>query len=154
MEESVALINGLMIDVFNDILKIEEITLRNGPFSDVSVTEVHTVEAIGLHEKRMAGEVAKLLNITAGTLSVAVNNLEKKGYVERFRDGDDRRAVKLGLTKKGRLLYRVHERFHVQMVRASMTGLSAAEEKVLIRAFCSLHKFLSGFYKQEGEGGA
>jgi len=152
MEESVALINGLMTDVFNDILKIEEVTLRNGPFSDVSVTEVHTVEAIGMHMKRMAGEVAKKLNITAGTLSVAVNNLEKKGYVERFRDEDDRRAVKLGLTKKGRLLYRVHERFHVQMVRASITGLSATEEEVLIRAFRGLHTFLSGFYRK-GEAG-
>ena len=152
MEKSVALINGLMTDVFNDILKIEEVTLRNGPFADVSVTEVHTVEAIGLHEKPMTGEVARKLNITAGTLTVAVNNLEKKGYVERLRGDGDRRAVKLSLTKKGKLLFRVHERFHVQMVRASITGLSAAEEDVLIRAFRGLHAFLSGFGRGEGAG--
>ena len=151
MEQSAALINGLMSDVFNDILKIEEVTLRRGPFSDVSVTEVHTVEAIGMYAQITASEAAKRLNITAGTLTVAVNNLEKKGYVTRFRDEEDRRLVKLGLTKKGRLLYRVHERFHLQMVRACITGLSAEEEKVLVSAFRGLHAFLSGFY-QDDEG--
>jgi len=143
MEKSVILINELMVDVFNDILKIEENTLRKGPFSDLSVTEVHTVEAIGMYEKKPASEVAKVLNITAGTLTVAANNLVKKGYVERFRDNDDRRLVKLGLTKKGRLLYRVHARFHMQMVRASITGLTQEEESILIRAFRGLHSFLS-----------
>ena len=148
MEESIKLINGLMIDVFNDILKIEEETLRQGPFSDLSVTEVHTVEAIGMYERQTASEVAKRLNITAGTLTAATNNLVKKGYVERFRDEEDRRLVKLGLTKKGRLLYRVHARFHVQMVRASITGLTKEEEDVLVKAFRGLHAFLSDFYDQ------
>ena len=152
MEESVSLINELMVDVFNDILQIEEETLRKGPFADLSVTEVHTVEAIGMYVMQTASEVAKKLGITAGTLTVAVNNLVKKGYVERFRGEDDRRLVKLGLTKKGRLLYRVHARFHVQMVRASITGLSKEEETVLIKAFRGLHAFLSGVCKED-EGG-
>jgi len=151
MEKTVALINGLMIDVFNDILRIEEETLRKGPFSDTSVTEVHTIEAIGMYEKKTASEVAKKLNITAGTLTVAVNNLVKKGYALRLRDEDDRRLVKLGLTKKGRLLYRVHERFHVQMVRASLTGLTKEAEETLVKAFYGLHAFLSGFYQPDAQ---
>jgi len=149
MESSISQINELLVKVFDDILKIEEVTLRNGPFTDVSVTEVHTIDAIGMYEKRTASEVAKTLNITAGTLTVAVNNLVKKGYVERFGDTEDRRIVKLGLTNRGRLLYRAHAQFHLRMVRASINGLAEAESEMLLKAFQGLHTFLDEFYQAE-----
>ena len=38
-------------------------------------------------------EVANTLNVTVGTLTVAVNALVKKGYVERLKDTKDRRIV-------------------------------------------------------------
>lgn len=146
MDNSFNIINGLIVDVFNDILTIEESALRSGNFNDVSVSEVHTVEAIGLHTQRAAGEVAKKLNITAGTLSVAINNLAKKGYVERFNSEADRRIVMLGLTKKGRLLYRIHAKFHTEMIKQAIVGLSGEEEKVLTSALSNLHLFLTSVF--------
>ncbi|MDR2903768.1 MAG: MarR family transcriptional regulator [Clostridiales bacterium] len=143
MDESVAIINKLIVDVFDDILKLEENALRSGMFSDVSLTEVHTIEAIGMYSKLTASEVARKLKITAGTLTVAVNNLVKKNYVNRLRCEDDRRVVKLGLTGKGRVLFRVHEKFHEDMVRQSITGLDREEERVLLCALSSLHQFLA-----------
>ena len=44
--------------------------------------------------RKTSSEVAKELSITVGTLTVAINNLVKKGYVERLRSEDDRRVVK------------------------------------------------------------
>lgn len=131
-----------MVEVFNDILTIEENALKAGSFNDVSVTEVHTIEAIGMYTKQAASEVAKKLKVTAGTLTVAANNLVKKGYVERFRSEDDRRVVRLGLTSKGRLLYRVHQKFHADMVKESITCLGKEEEAVLVAALSNLHQFL------------
>ena len=142
MDESIAKVNKLIVEVFNDILMIEESALRSGKFTDVSVTEVHTIEAIGMYTKHTTSEVAKKLKVTVGTLTVAVNNLVKKDYVKRIRSEDDRRVVKLGLTSKGRLLYRMHEKFHADLVRASITGLSKDEEKVLVHALSNLHNFL------------
>ena len=60
---------------------------------------MHTIEAIGMYKKTTT-EVAKELSITVGTLTIAINRLVKKEYVERIRSEDDRRVVKLGLTKK------------------------------------------------------
>lgn len=153
MKETLSAINNLMVEVFNDILAIEEDALKNGKFSDVSITEVHTIEAIGMYTKQTASEVAKKLNITAGTLTVAINNLVKKGYVLRIRSEDDRRVVKLGLTNKGRLLFRVHEQFHKDMVKEAVTGLSEEEERILLSALSNLHSFLFKTYIEKNDQG-
>ncbi len=76
-------------------------------------------------------EVAKNLQITVGTLTVAINNLVKKGYVERFRCQSDKRVVLIKLTKKGKLLYRVHEQFHKNVVKATISGLTKQEREVI-----------------------
>ncbi len=142
MQDSVDAANRLMVEVFNDIIMLEEIALRVASFKDISVAEVHTVEAIGMYTHLTASEVAKKLKVTAGTLSVAVTHLVKKGYVCRIRSESDRRVVKLGLTNKGRLLYRVHDKFHKDLVYKSIESLEGEEQRVLVSAFSNLHKFL------------
>ena len=61
-------------------------------------------------------EIAEKLHITVGTLTVAVNNLVKKDYAERYKSEKDRRIVKIGLTRQGKEIYRIHERFHRDLV--------------------------------------
>jgi DNA-binding MarR family transcriptional regulator len=137
------IVNELMVDIFNDILTIEQTALKSGKLNDLSVTEIHTIETIGMYIPRTMSEVAADLGITVGTLTTAINNLVKKGYVERKRDDKDRRVVKITLTKKGKLAYRVHEKFHLDMVKETIKGLSQEEEKSLA---CALEK-LNEFFK-------
>ena len=146
MDKTLAVINTLLVDTFNNILTIEQKALKKENFFDVSVAEVHTIEAIGMYESKSMSEVAKSLCITVGTLTVAVNNLVKKGYVERFRCQTDRRVVKIRLTKKGKLLYRVDEQFHKNMVKATIEGLSEEEKKVLSQALTKLNTFLQKYF--------
>ena len=135
-------INELLVDVYTDILKIEENAFKAGQFSDASIKEVHTVEAIGMYEPK---------TITVGTLSVAINNLVKKGYVERYKSEDDRRLVKVGLTKKGRLLYRVHAQFHLDMVNSCTDDFSSQELEILEKALEKLNVYFSGkLYEEKG----
>lgn len=142
MEYSLSMINTLLTDIFNNCLAIEQNALREGRFKDVSITEVHTVEAIGKSEAKTMGEVARSLCITVGTLSVAINNLVKKGYVERLKCQADRRVVHVRLTKRGKLLHRVHEQFHRNMVIATIEGLQEEEEETLKIALVKLNSFL------------
>ncbi|WP_434102886.1 fatty acid biosynthesis transcriptional regulator FabT [Enterococcus faecalis] len=138
-------VNYYFVGVFNDILTIEESGLRNSQFNDLSITEMHTIEAIGMYKKKTSSEVAKELSITVGTLTVAINNLVKKGYVERLRSEDDRRVVKLGLTKKGKLLFRVHQHFHRELMKNILKGMEQEEEQALLRALKNLHDFLQEY---------
>ncbi len=142
MDEDLENINQLLVDVFNDILSIEESELKKSKFNDLSITEMHTIEAIGMYKKKTTSEVARELSITVGTLTTAINRLVKKDYVERIRSEDDRRVVKLGLTKKGRLLYRVRQQFHIQMVHAVLADMGDEESEALLKALDNLHNFL------------
>ena len=144
MNGTLSVINELFVDIYNDILKIEENAFKDSRFDDVSITEVHTIEAIVMYDPKSMSEVAKALKITVGTLTAAANNLVKKGYVERYRSDSDRRVVKIRLTPKGRLLYRVHLSFHQTMVNKCIEGFTKEEEEVLVAAL----KKLSGFLKE------
>lgn len=66
----------------------------------------------------------------------------KKGYVERIRSEDDRRVVKLGLTKKGRLVFRIHQHFHHEMVKSAIKDLDEDEQEVFLKALVNLYSYL------------
>ena len=145
MEPDLKTVNDYLVSVFNDILTIEESELKKSQFKDLSITEMHTIEAIGMYKKKTTSEVAKELSITVGTLTTANNKLVKKDYVERIRSEDDRRVVKLGLTKKGKLLYRVHQHFHREMVKNILDGMATDEQQALLAALKNLHDFLRDY---------
>ena len=144
MERKNKVLNELLVELFNNILEIEENTLKNGNLSDLSVTELHTIEAIGMYQERTMTEVAQDLKITVGTLTTAINKLIKKGYVERKRIEEDRRVVLVHLTKRGKLAYRLHEKFHNDMINDTINGVSENEEKVLISSLERLNIFFKG----------
>jgi DNA-binding MarR family transcriptional regulator len=145
MKSSEYILNELLVELFNDIIQIEQNELKNGVLSDLSVTEIHTIEAIGMYLQRTMSEVAADLKITVGTLTTAINKLIKKGYVERKRIEEDRRVVMIKLTKKGKLAFRLHEKFHSDIIKTIVTKLSDEEEKILIS---SLNKVTS-FFKEK-----
>ncbi|MGO4960669.1 MarR family winged helix-turn-helix transcriptional regulator [Jeotgalibaca porci] len=142
MSHSIDQINHYLVSIFNEVLDIEEDALKGSEFSDISISEMHTIEAIDLYAEHTSSEVAKKLAITAGTLSVAIRSLVNKGYVVRQRMEDDRRVVKLGLTKKGKLVYRLHNKFHREMVKRTIEGMEEDEVEVLLKGLKNLHGFL------------
>lgn len=146
MSKTINVVNEILVDIFNDILTIEQRTLNEGEFKDLSITEIHTIEAISMYEARSMSEVAMDLEITVGTLTTAINNLVKKGYVERKRIEEDRRVVLIKLTKRGKLAYRIHEKFHKDMVKETVEGLSESEEEVLVTALEKLNSFFKSKY--------
>lgn len=135
-------INELLVIVYNDIIDLEEKQLEAENFSDLSIKEIHTIDKIGMYKKKTATDVAKELSVTLGTLTTAIDKLVKKGYVERLRSEDDKRVVKLGLTKKGRLVYRAHESFHYKMINQVIEGMSDDEVSALTSGLKNLHSFL------------
>ena len=94
-------VNEILVRLFANILDIEEKCLKIGEFSDLSINEMHVLENIGINRERTMSDTAKDLRITSGTLTTAVDNLIRKGYVERKRSVEDRRVVKIKLTEKG-----------------------------------------------------
>ena len=147
MEKRAERLNSLLVQLFNDILHIEEEVLKSSEIKDLSITEIHTIDAIGTQGNRTMGEIAHDLRITVGTLTSAINRLIKKGYVERKRIEEDRRVVLVNLTSKGEEVYKVHQVFHEEMICAMLSNFSDEEEQVLSKSLEKLNTFFEEKYK-------
>ena len=147
MTNTQELLNKLLVQLFNDILHIEENSLKNIDLIDLSMTEIHTIEAVGIKDAKTMGEIAHDLRITVGTLSAAITKLIKKGYVERKRTEEDRRVVLVSLTSKGENVYREHQVFHEEMICAMLSNFSDEEEQVLSKSLEKLNTFFEEKYK-------
>lgn len=134
-------LDDLMSSTFNAILRIEEKSLKNKLTEGLTITEVHTIAAVGLYEINPMNVVAARLGVTLATLTTAVNKLVSKGYIERERCDQDRRKVLIRLTKRGRQVFRVHDLFHKRMIVDALSGLSKEEEEVFSAALAKVKLF-------------
>ena len=146
MTNTQELLNKLLVQLFNDILHIEENSLKNIDLMDLSMTEIHTIEAVGIKDAKTMGEIAHDLRITVGTLTTAITKLIKKGYVERKRIEEDRRVVLIKLTEKGDEAFKSHADFHDDMIKSIMKELPKDEEEILITALKKMVNFFEEKY--------
>lgn len=139
-------LNSFLVHVFNDILRLEETSLRT-QCKNLSLTELHVLEAVGRCAADGAAgmaDVAAALGVTAGTATVAVKTLEQKGYLARTRTQRDRRRVCVALTGQALPVLKAHTAFHERLVAHACDELSGAEREALCAALDKLHAYFSG----------
>lgn len=134
-------LNEVLVKLFRDITTIEERAIKTGEYKELTVNDMHVIEAIDIHDAKNMTTVAKALSVTTGTLTISVNGLVKKGYVERTRSEEDRRVVLISLTEKGRKAFVQHQRFHQEMIDAVVEGLSVEEQVILEKALRNVNQF-------------
>lgn len=135
-------LNELFVDVFRDINEIEQKAIRkNKAYSNMTTNDMHVIEAIGVGTGKNMSAIAKTLNVTMGTLTISVNALVKKGYVDRVRSEEDRRVVLVSLTPQGVKAYNHHKKFHDEMIQAVTENLDEKEQEVLQKALEKLNNF-------------
>lgn len=135
------ILNELLVDVFNHILDIEQNQLKKNGVN-LSMNEVHVLEAVTLVKEPKMGDIAEKLRITVGSLTTSVNRLVKKGYIVRRDDEKDRRKVLLELTESAQKVLKVHEEFHNHLIDSLFLDMKIEDEVVLIK---SLENILSFF---------
>ncbi len=138
-------LNEILVRLFRDINTIEERAIRTEEYKDVTTNDMHVMEAIGIQEAKNMTSVAKALEVTTGTLTIAVNSLVKKGYVERVRSEEDRRVVLVSLSEKGKKAYLHHQQFHQKMIESILEELDGEEQRVLEKALQKLNQFFRSF---------
>ncbi len=144
-------INEVLVKLFNEIMDIEEKAIITEEFKDISNNDMHIIEAIGKKQSKNMSTVAKTLSVTVGTLTIAINNLVKKGYVNRARSEEDRRVVLISLSKKGERAYDHHEKFHDEMIQATLSGLDQEQTKILVKALKNLSKFFREYGRDSND---
>ena len=139
------MLNEVLVRLFRNINVIEERAICTGDYKDVTANDMHVIEAIDMEEARNMSSVARSLGVTTGTLTIAVNSLVKKGYVERARSEEDRRVVLVSLSEKGKRAYLHHRQFHEQMIGSVVKELTEEELEALVKALTKLNSWFRSF---------
>lgn len=140
MDINIAL-NEILVKFFRNIAIIEERSLKKGEYRNVTVNDMHVIDAIGKGEPKNMTAVARTLAVTTGTLTISVNSLVKKGLVERVRSEEDRRVVLVSLSESGKQAYDYHQKFHKEMVDTVLQDLDDNEKEVLAKALSGLSDY-------------
>jgi MarR family 2-MHQ and catechol resistance regulon transcriptional repressor len=97
-------------------------------FSDFAALEVL------LHKgPTPVNEIGRLVRLTSGSITSAVDRLEHKGLVERRNDSSDRRARVVHLTEAGRKLIACAFADHELAMEKAAAGLASAERAQLVK---------------------
>ena len=101
---------------------------------EIGGSDFAVLEAL-LHKGSLpVNEIGKKVLLTSGSITVAVDRLEKKGLVERRAHGTDRRARIVHLTKEGRkLITRAYTQHAADLERLVSASLTSRERATLIR---------------------
>jgi DNA-binding MarR family transcriptional regulator len=85
---------------------VRELDRRLVQDHDVTFIQAVTLIAIGSFDRPQPRLVADFLSQQSQTVTGVLDRLERAGHVQRVRDLDDRRAVRLELTQSGARLVR------------------------------------------------
>ena len=144
MDEHQKKLNEFLVVTFNEILRWEEAALKRWTDANLSISEIHVIETVfNLQAQQMhtASQVARSLHITLGSLTVAVNTLEAKGYLTRVRSQEDKRVIYLVPTPQAEIVNQAHSDFHHEMIEGLLDGMSKEEEIVLATALTKVRDF-------------
>lgn len=96
----------LSLDLFRLIKQFPYLKFNPQVIDGLTRSEVGLLLAIWINHNAeqaafSASEISNLLQITPAGVTHLVNPLERKGYIERLHDANDRRVVRLRLSEKG-----------------------------------------------------
>lgn len=142
MDREIKKLNDIFVNLFNTVLRLEEEAIQNASYGDISITEVHTLEAVGTGRPKTMTHIANILGIKVSTLTTAINRLVKKGYAQRLRDENDRRIVKVSLTERGMDAVKEHEDFHESMIREAIAQIPEESIRQFVSSVDNINNFL------------
>ena len=101
--KDLAAVGGLFLQLYERYNRLEHKGVYyKDLLEELTMIEINTIVVIGRdgNRKKMS-DIANSLGVSAGTPTVTVDRLIKKGFVVRDRDEEDRRQVIVKLSDKG-----------------------------------------------------
>lgn len=145
--------NKKQLDILNDyflhsalhMMTLEEQCLRKVCAPDLSVRELHVIEAVavlqGQHRNTMA-EIARYLHLSPASLTTAVNTLVRKEYLLRDYSPADRRVIFVENTEKGEEANRKYLDFVRDMIWHVSSDLDETASDAIVEVLMKLSDYL------------
>ncbi|RKY04804.1 hypothetical protein DRP77_02870 [Candidatus Poribacteria bacterium] len=105
----------------------------------LTVTQFKLLQHLYWHPEGLSvGELSGHLGLTNSAVSGIADRLEKEGWVERSRDPNDRRRVRIKLSQKGRELFTQRPRSVEEFWRCTLARLSEEERRRVLEGLLTL----------------
>lgn len=127
-------LDNLLGRIFGHTMSAEQSYVAESEFRDISVNDMHIIAAVGMKTSGSMSSIAKKMGVTVGTLTIAINSLVKKGYVNRMRSSKDRRVVLISLSEKGERAFLYQQGFHDKLRQILQSELSQEQCGQLVMA--------------------
>jgi len=129
-EEKIMEVKDFYIEFFKKTL------LMGGSKSgfDFTLSEIKALGAFRWDKDYTMGELSQNAQVAMPSMTEMVDKLEKHGIAERYRDGNDRRVVKVRLTSKGRRLRKEFMQRRLKEMKEIFGKLSKQELNDLIKS--------------------
>jgi len=137
-------LNDFFVTCFYSILGAEQKALDPISNGKLSMREIHVIEAVykaKAQGKNTFSHIANTLSITLGTLTTSYARLERKGYLSKRQDANDKRVYYIEPTELGKFVNDKHTEFHQRMVDGIVKQLSERDVENVISSLEVLAKF-------------
>ncbi len=118
-------LSKIIVEFYEKLSHWEDSVVRD---SGLTTSQVHTIEIVGHEGAIKMKDLAQKIGVTTGTLTVAVDRLEKKGLLMRKPHESDRRSYLIELTAEGKARFEEHHEFHIRMTQEIVSELTAEEQ--------------------------
>ncbi|HIX01234.1 MAG TPA: MarR family transcriptional regulator [Candidatus Ligilactobacillus excrementigallinarum] len=122
--------------------QFESYWLKQSKYADLNLKEVRMLEIVSGFPEISISQLARKSNLTPGTITTAIDQLEDKDYVERNRDKHDRRMIRLSLTPKGKSLVKAWNKIYQVLSQKLLTDLNLADTSIVEKAIGNIETFL------------
>lgn len=149
-------LHDMLVELSRALDLIELQWLQQSKDFDLTMSDIHLLAAVS-QKKNNAGktisELSQILNIRLPSVTLAVNKLVQKGYLEKSRNSEDKRIVHVTLTRLGKKAEHAHRYFHRNMTRAITEDMTEDEEKVLLSGLGKLYTYFMSTLPSAKENG-
>ena len=139
------ILNDYFLHSVLHLLSLEEQCLRKICAKDLSIRELHVLEAVSsLREsgRNTMAEIARYLHLSPASLTTAVNVLVKKNYVSRRYSRTDRRVIYVDLSETGEEANRKYLDFIRDLIGEVSRGMDEESADSMISSILSLSEYL------------
>lgn len=119
--------------VFIEFFKIVRLK-KPSSFSNINITEPQyvTLNYLARNNNCTMGGLKEHLDVSLSTLTGIIDRMVRDGFVERQRDDDDRRLVRVKLTKKGDGIVKEINIKRLERIIAVLEVLNKEDQELLI----------------------
>ena len=99
---------------------------------DISKRDFAVLTYVGKNHDVIMRDIAAYLGIPVSTTTGVIDKLVEKGYLKRYHSKEDRRTIKIGLSKFGQDSFNLLQSTLHHMGGAMLSGLNDSEQSKLI----------------------